>query len=114
MLKRIDTVFLPVSDLDRSIAWYKETLGLTLRWKVQGYAAFHVAETALTLVQADEVVPAKHEPFNFYVDDLKATHAHLSSLGAAVSEVRDHGDLAEFTVTDPDGNRLGIVWFAEK
>ena len=114
MLKRIDTVFLPVTNLERSIAWYTETLGLTLRWQVQGYAAFHVAQTALTLVQADAAVPAKHEPFNFYVDDIKGVHAHLAGLGVAVSELRDHGNLLEFTLTDPDGNRLGIVWFEEK
>lgn len=114
MLKRIDTVFLPVTNLERAIAWYTETLGLKLRWISHSYACLNVDQTALTLVQLAEVIPHKHEPFNFYVDDIKATHAHLAGLGATVSEIRDHGDVVEFTVTDPDGNPLGIVWFEEK
>jgi catechol 2,3-dioxygenase-like lactoylglutathione lyase family enzyme len=114
MLKRIDTIFLPVTNLDRSIEWYAETLGLKLRWISHNYACLNVDQTALTLVQQNEITAHKHEPFNFYVDDIKAMHAKLSAQGAAVSELRDHGDVVEFTVTDPDGNPLGIVWFDEK
>lgn len=114
MLKRIDTVFLPVSSLDRSIPWYTETLQLTLRWRVQGYAAFRVGETAMTLVEVPQVEPAGHMPFNFYADDIRAVRSRLAGLGVAVSELRDHGDLLEFEFTDPDGNKLGFCWFAEK
>lgn len=114
MLKRIDTVFMPVSSLDRSIPWYTENLGLTLRWRVPGYAALSVGETALTLVEVPQVEPAPHMPFNFYADDIRAVRSRLAERGVAVSELRDHGDLMEFEFTDLDGNKLGLCWFAEK
>ena len=66
LIKRIDTVFVEVSDLDYSIKWYSKILGLTLRWNRNGYAAFTVGETTLTLVQSAVVTPAKHSPFNFF------------------------------------------------
>lgn len=114
MLKRIDTVFLPVSSLDRAIPWYQSRLDLTLRWRVPGYAAFNVGETAFTLVEVAEVVPAQHMPFNFYADDIRGARERLAGAGVTVSELRDHGDLLEFDFKDPDGNVLGFCWFAEK
>ncbi|WP_445669974.1 VOC family protein [Peribacillus sp. FSL H8-0477] len=42
----MDTVFLEVNYLDYSINWYKEVLGLTLRWNRNGYAAFTAGETS--------------------------------------------------------------------
>lgn len=114
MLKRIDTVFLPVSNLDSAIAWYTSTLGLSLRWKVQGYAALNVGETAFTLVEVAEVRPAQHQPFNFYAGDIRAARERLAGAGVSVSELRDHGNMLEFEFKDPDGNALGIVWLEEK
>ena len=47
LVQRIDTVFVEVS-----VKWYSEILGLTMRWNRNGYAAFTVGETSLTLVQS--------------------------------------------------------------
>lgn len=76
-IKRIDTVFVEVSDLDRSMQWYLDVLGLTMRWKQGGYAAFTVGETSLTLVQSSEVNPDKHSPFNFFTSNIEGVYQFL-------------------------------------
>lgn len=113
---RIDTVFLPVRDLDRAIAWYTETLGFSLRWKSGNYAALNVAETALTLYQPEgEFRPAAgHAPFNFYVLDPDAAHARLQQCGAKVEAGSRQADFAYFDFADPDGNVLGVCSFPQK
>lgn len=109
MFKRIDTVFLPVSNLDRSLEWYQTNLGLTLRWRYQNYACLNVGETPITLVETEQVTPPTHEPFNLLAPELEAVHARLRDLGLAVSDIRDHGDVQELTVKDPDGTPISIV-----
>lgn len=113
MFKRVDTVFLPVRDLDRAIAWYTQTLGLTLRWRQANYAAINVGETALTLYQPEaEFAPVTgHAPFNFYASDVDAAHRTLREHGATVEEIKRLTNFAWFDFNDPDGNRLGICWF---
>lgn len=116
MFKRIDTVFLPVRNLDRAIAWYTETFGFTLRWKHVDYAAINVGETPMTLYQPQgEFKPVSdHMPFNFYHGEIDAAHARLQAAGATVGDVNHSKDFAFFEFTDPDGNRLGVCWFPEK
>lgn len=115
LFRRVDTVFLPVRDLDKAVAWYTEHLGLTLRWQHGNYAALNVAETPLTLYQPEgEYRPIKeHMPFNFYSPDIEAARERLRAAGAAVGEINRHENFAHFACTDPDGNQLGVCWFPE-
>ena len=96
LLTRIDTVFLEVNDLAEAIKWYSETLSLTMRWSKNGYAAFSVGETALTLVQSEQVIPAKHSPFNFFTPDIEAVHRILTEKQVDADPVTDYGDIKTF------------------
>lgn len=113
LAKRVDTVFVEVKDLNHSIKWYSEILGLTLRWNRNGYAAFTVGETSLTLVQSVEVQPAKHSPFNFFTTDIEAVHRHLVEHNVDTNDIEDYGDLKTFDFRDPDGHLLGFCQFEE-
>ncbi len=112
MLKRIDTVFLPVKNLDDAINWYTEKLGLTVRWRNEyGYAALNVGETALTLVESNEEVDYKHMPFNFFVEDIGSMYDHFLNNDVKVGKLNEYGNFAHFDFEDLYGNPLGICWF---
>lgn len=115
LFKRIDTVFLEVTDIERSIQWYTNVLGFTLRWvaKDTGYAAINIGETPLTLVQAREVKPGTHCPFNFYSPSINQAYDHLKKNGVDVEEIVDYGDVLSFNFKDPDGHLLGVCYFEE-
>ncbi|NLP52582.1 VOC family protein [Bacillus sp. RO1] len=115
LFKRIDTVFLEVTDMPRSINWYTEVLGFSVRWhdEENGYAAIEIGETPMTLVGAGSVTPASHCLLNFYSSDINAAHQKLRENGALVEDVIDYGAVLSFEFKDPDGHILGVCYFEE-
>ena len=113
LVSRIDTVFVEVSDLDYSIKWYSDILGLTLRWNRNGYAAFTVGETSLTLVDSPDVKPSKHSPFNFFTTNIDDVHKFLVENQVETEEIGNYPDIRTFDFKDPDGHVLGFCQFDE-
>jgi catechol 2,3-dioxygenase-like lactoylglutathione lyase family enzyme len=116
LFKRIDTVFLPVRNLDAAVAWYTRTLGFTPLWSSGNYAALSAGETAFTLYQPEGAHRpyADHAPFNFYASDVHAAHRALKEAGAQVEDIQSQPGIHFFDFMDLDGNRLGICHFEEK
>ncbi|PYZ97609.1 hypothetical protein CR205_03165 [Alteribacter lacisalsi] len=116
LFKRIDTVFLQVKNIDQSLAWYTETIGLSVRWheKEGGYAALDTdGETPLTLVQSDHVYPSPHPVFNFYAENIEEARTRLNKNAVRTSPVMNYGTVRSFEFKDPDGNVLGVCHFEE-
>jgi len=114
MIKRIDSVFLQVGDLDQAIKWYSDNLGLKLRWKNQyGYAAMEVGETVLTLVEGTDTTKQSHMQFNFYTSDIDKMHKELVSKGVKVGKLNGDSNFAYFQFEDLCENILGFCWFPE-
>lgn len=116
LFKRIDTVFIEVTDMPRSINWYTEVFGFSVRWNdvENGYAAIEMGETPLTLVQADKVTPGSHCLLNFYSSDIYNAHQKLRERGIPVDDVVDYGTVLSFEFKDPDGHILGVCYFEEE
>ncbi|MDP5273864.1 VOC family protein [Chengkuizengella axinellae] len=119
LVKRIDTVFVPVTDLKKSEAWYMEVFSFeeaVFRSSDGNYVGFRFEghgepKTALTLYKADEVPTLKHMAFNFYTEDVDALHTKLKETGVEVTEIHAGDGMRFFEFVDPDGNELGAVTF---
>ena len=124
---RIHHVGLPVSDLDLSVAWYREALGLTHegRRRCAGGVAFMVAATGerLELLAVDPQNSAWDDPIlalragvghtAWMVDDLDAAHARaVEAGGRSVWTARDTPEpgLGTAFVADPDGNLVELLF----
>ncbi|WP_017382078.1 VOC family protein [Paenisporosarcina sp. TG-14] len=120
MFKRIDTVFLPVQDMYRSIRWFEEKCGFSLKWhdEKNGYAAMDIGdgETAFTLVrnpQMGTIKPSEHEWFNLYTTDIHATHHAMLDAGVEATPVESGGNVEFYQFKDLDGNTIGVCSFEE-
>ena len=100
-----------VSDLDRAVTFYRDTLGLDLNMADAdfGYASFQAGTVGFACAVAgtdQQELIGRHTGVGFIVDDLDATYAELSAKGVAFSMPPERqpwgGYLALFE--DPDGN----------
>ena len=120
-LNKIGTVIIPVSDQDRAIEFYVETLGFEKRVDVpfgDGYRWVEVAPAdAATTIAIVPPPPGKptgnvETGIALNTDDVDADHADLQAAGVDVDpEVSRMGDPVPpmFWFRDPDGNTLMVV-----
>jgi catechol 2,3-dioxygenase-like lactoylglutathione lyase family enzyme len=110
-----DTVFYYVTDMDASITFYRDTLGLPM--VSQDYVArFDLDGVLIELVRRPpgSVVPGSgNARLCFSVENLPGTLEQLQAHGIATSDIQDKkgGKLAFFR--DPDGNELCLWEYAE-
>jgi lactoylglutathione lyase len=114
----VRTIGVPVTDQDRALRFYVETLGFERRLDVPmggGKRWIEVAPpgaaVSIALVKAHEGVPAGGETgVRFTTPDADADHAELVARGVDVDDVlRWPGVPPMFALRDQDGNGLEIV-----
>jgi catechol 2,3-dioxygenase-like lactoylglutathione lyase family enzyme len=108
-----------VNDLDRSLAFYRDLLGLTPAprpdlgvpgaWLVAGDAQVHLIEVPAGADAASEASPisplANHQAFA--IEDYAATLAALRDRGLEVLETRP--EQGQLWIRDPDGNVIELI-----
>lgn len=115
---RIDTIFVHVTNLERSVKWYAELLGLEVaKERLDGpvYTLdMGAGRPGITLDNHcfDDhyaFVPSNQPIFNFSAADIHSAYRHVSAMGAEfVTDIIAHPDMAEFSFKDPDGNILMV------
>lgn len=110
MILGLRTVIYPAPDLARARQWYSEVLGQPPYFDQPFYVGFHVGGFELGLLPDGTPGTGGPQPL-WGVADAEAAHARLLALGATplepVAEVGEGIKVA--AVTDPFGNRLGII-----
>lgn len=119
-----DYIVLIVADLDRSVRFYADVLGLPLGHRSGPYAQFSTGPTRVSLYERDAMattlgVDELHPPradapgfeLGFKVVDVDSAYADLVAAGAgAVTPPRDRpwGQRTAY-VADPDGHLIELV-----
>lgn len=106
MFPSLGMVMLIVSDVDKSVAFYRDVLGLTVQFAMPEFAQLDMGGVALGLHPEGEHVKVNSAvgiSIGFYVSDLKASVGEVTGRGGVVAYelVQDWGTLAAFK--DPDG-----------
>jgi predicted enzyme related to lactoylglutathione lyase len=107
----IKTVLHPVSDLAKAKAVYAALLGVAPQHEAPYYVGFEAAGQHIGLVPGGGPQAMTSPVAFWHVPDIEAKLAEVTAAGATVKEpVHDvGGGRLVATVTDPDGNVLGLV-----
>ena len=69
---KLNYVIKYVADMNKAVAFYRDTLGLELRFQSPGWSEFSTGETTLALHGASDEHPAGSSSIGFVVDDIDA------------------------------------------
>lgn len=105
----IDFTYFAVSDMQKSLAFYRDLLGIPLACLVlEGtWAEFEINPGTLVLGQNDNITEPGRGSVALAVDDVKAAVEELETEGVPVNWSPEESSVCYFAVVeDPDGNRI--------
>ena len=107
---RIGTVFIPISNMPRAIAWYSRLFGLPAASTTHEGKIYNVpmsGEVGLILDGHRPVANSSQPLCFFWAGDIHAAEAYLRQNGIeTIGGVQDIGSVSTLTFKDPDGNLL--------
>jgi lactoylglutathione lyase len=121
MFQKIDYAMVNVSDMGRSVAFYRDTLGLALRFESPGWSEFETGTTTLALHHAPTPADSSQTrsglcagtcTLGISVADLDATYADLQKRGArfVMPPMSQSGEGIRLAVcVDPDGLAISFA-----
>jgi lactoylglutathione lyase len=98
-----------VSDMDAAIAFYRDTLGLTLGFQSPFWSEFETGETKLALHPASAENPAGSVQLGLGADDLDRLHGEAEAKGIVfTSPPTDMHGTRIARIRDPDGAEISL------
>jgi predicted enzyme related to lactoylglutathione lyase len=103
---RIGNALYPVQDLEQAVAFYRDGLGLAVKFQDGArFAALDGGGTTFALAGPEEDVTGGEPAVSFKVDDVAATVAKLTAAGAQVVRAPEEGPHEiRAVLRDPAGN----------
>jgi len=98
-----------VADMDRAVAFYRDTVGLELKFSSPEWSEFATGATTLALHPASDKNPAGTTHLGLHADDVAGMHRSLTAAGVRFTRppTPEHGvTLAEFV--DSEGARVSL------
>jgi catechol 2,3-dioxygenase-like lactoylglutathione lyase family enzyme len=99
-----------VADMDKAVAFYRDTLGLTLKFATPFWSEFDTGPVTLALHPASERNPAGGVQLGFTTPDLPGVYAGREAVGLdfAAPPVDEHGTLLA-RILDCEGAELSLL-----
>ena len=114
-LSAIGQIAITVSDVDRAVAYYRDTLGMKLLFQFPGLGFFDCDGVRLMLTTPEKPGEPYSSIVYFKVPDIRQTHAALAARGVEferephlTARMPDH-DLWMAFFRDPDRNLLALM-----
>jgi len=112
-----DYIIVFVSDMQRSVAFYRDVLGLPLKFTSPGWTEFNTGATTIALhktggdgLPRQSLPPAGNAHIGFMVDDIQSAYEALKAQGASFSlppQKQNSGAILA-VLQDPDGFGITI------
>lgn len=110
-------VHVSVTDIDRSVAFYRDTLGIPFLFQLPGQsmALLSTGDMPLYLAVPESPESASRVLLHFPVDDINAEHARLAAAGVPVIDkphvVHRDGttELWMSFLREPDGHKIALI-----
>jgi len=116
-LSRIGQIHLSVADVDRSVAFYRDVLGIPFLFAVPGQqmAFFECDGVRLYIGMPENEEVRSRSTIYFSVEDIDAAYAELRERGVSfrgaphLINKTESSELWMAFFTDPDGNNLALM-----
>ncbi|MCD5323177.1 MULTISPECIES: VOC family protein [Pontibacillus] len=114
---RVNTIFIPVSDLQAAAKWYCHLLGQEYNPEEVKEPVYNMKINHTTGVLLDAgppgkkqtVKPSAHPLFNFHTEDIDSSFQFVKELEYSVhSDIQRFEDISFFTIKDADENIIMI------
>jgi catechol 2,3-dioxygenase len=115
---RLGAVHLTVTDLDRSVAWYQDALGLRVHRQDVGVAALGDGEEDVLVLHEDATAtppPRRSSGLYHYAllfptrEELARAALRLAAARTPIQGASDHGTHEAIYLPDPDGNGIELA-----
>jgi len=106
---RLSYVMKFVADMDKAVAFYRDTLGLTLKFQSPHWSEFVTGETTLALHPASDKNPAGAVELGFTVEDIEGFHRDKAAAGVVFTRppTAEHGTKLA-NLLDSEGAQISI------
>ncbi|MGC9334592.1 MAG: VOC family protein [Anaerolineae bacterium] len=121
MFNRVDDVFFNVDDMERAVAFYRDRLGLSVKYESGDWVELDAGNVTIALRRfgsgpegRPELGVGEGATLVFEVDDLEATQAELRAKGVEfIGGIFEYGAVRLAAFEDLNGNVLQIYQYAK-